>query len=544
MRDALIKIQSECRQWRDDAIEKGWLVDGAGAELDSALTGDPSQVFSAGERRPLVVAFFGGTGVGKSTLLNRLAGAKIANTGVIRPTSREVTVYAHESISLSQLPEKIPADKVRLTSHSHAVAERVVWIDTPDVDSVATEHREQVLAWLPYVDLVIYVVNPERYKDDVGWQMLREAGDQHAWLFVMNHWDRGQPEQLHDFKQVLSLAGFPEPRVFCTDCTEGDISDDFDTLQLAVEELSEHQSVQSLVAKAESAQVQRLVSTLCECVSRLGTEEALEKLLKELDAVFEKRQEQLDLDLAWQISNKSQLFQEQQLGWWQLLGGKSPPVPNLPSSELKMFVWDERASQQIKDTLADVAGLAGNLDLPVKPLRAQLYPVSERSTNVMEKVQGKAVSESIARPGKRLHRWLFNGVSAVASLAPVAALVWVGYRTLISFYSGNELDGQYVGSDFAINSLLLVVVAWLLPTILKEKVRPSVQASVARAMRQGLGAGVEELAAEARNGILLYKKERLNVVGDADHLVRSMPRAEIQDYLEHEVLRPTPSKTK
>jgi len=153
----LKQTQAELQQWRDTAIADGWLPEQAGSSIDSALSEDPSQLFSGMEQRPLVVAFFGGTGVGKSSLLN------------------EVTVYAHESLSLTQLPAQIPADKVQVSSHSDAASSHVVWIDTPDVDSVATEHRDQVLAWIPYIDLLIYVVSPERYKDDAGWQMLREA---------------------------------------------------------------------------------------------------------------------------------------------------------------------------------------------------------------------------------------------------------------------------------------------------------------------------------------------------------------------------------
>lgn len=54
--------------------------------------------------RPLIVAFMGGTGVGKSALLNRLAGKPIAKSGVARPTSKEITIFHHQNITLPQLP--------------------------------------------------------------------------------------------------------------------------------------------------------------------------------------------------------------------------------------------------------------------------------------------------------------------------------------------------------------------------------------------------------------------------------------------------------
>ena len=50
----------------------------------------------------------------------------------------------------------------------------VAWLDMPDIDSVEARNKSLVLSWLPYVDWLIYVVSPERYRDDVGWRLLEE----------------------------------------------------------------------------------------------------------------------------------------------------------------------------------------------------------------------------------------------------------------------------------------------------------------------------------------------------------------------------------
>lgn len=537
MSELLKQTQAELQLWRDEAIEHGWLPKHSGSDLDLALAGDPAQLFAGVVQRPLVVAFFGGTGVGKSSLLNRLAGAEVARTGVVRPTSREVTVYAHESLSLAQLPAQIPADKVQMSSHSDASSSHVVWIDTPDVDSVATEHRDQVLAWLPYVDLVIYVVSPERYKDDAGWRMLRAAGDQHAWMFVLNQWDRGEPEQLTDFKRVLGEAGFSEPQVYCTICSDNTATDDFALLRGAVEKLGEKNNVHALVAQAEASQAERLRASTDACIDALGSSDLMPKLAANFEKTFAARSEQIIEDMSWQINATAMRFQSEQGGWRQLVSGKNV-VPSLPEGGSGLVVWDARAGQQVRDALAELAVAAGQQQLPSLPLRTALLEVADDTEELLKQHQRDSLAEALARPGTRLHRWLFRLVAAVAAIAPIAALAWIAYRVVISFYGGNEEDGQYLGSDFAINSLLLLAVAWLLPALLREKTRPSLSAAVGRALKQGLGNGLAELTDKVMLCTQTFDNQRIALREEALSIVERLPALSSSQPAELSSLRP------
>ena len=90
----------------------------------------------------------------------------------------------------------------------------------PDIDSAHEANRKLALAWLPHVDLLVYVVSPERYRDDVGWRVLRERGHRHGWMFVMNRWDEGDLSQRADFERMLREAGFEDPVLVTTSCVD------------------------------------------------------------------------------------------------------------------------------------------------------------------------------------------------------------------------------------------------------------------------------------------------------------------------------------
>jgi predicted GTPase len=169
-------------------------------EHQKPLLPNSSLTTSAGTR-PLIVAFMGGTGVGKSSLLNRLAGKAIAKAGIVRPTSREVTLFHHRSVVMEHLPEQLPLSKINISQHEDEEKKNIVWIDMPDFDSTEQSNKQLVLQWLPYIDVLIYVVSPERYRDEKAWRLLLSEGARHAWLFVFNQWDRGRLEQYQDFNR-------------------------------------------------------------------------------------------------------------------------------------------------------------------------------------------------------------------------------------------------------------------------------------------------------------------------------------------------------
>jgi len=144
---------------------EGWIDE---TPFGRAETASPGDLFNTeASDRPLVVGLFGGTGVGKSSLLNRLAGDSIARTGVVRPTSMEITAYTYIDKVIASLPDKFPQQYFSEVRHQNVKFKDVMWIDMPDFDSEETQNREQVLQWLPHIDVLLYVVTPERYRRSI-----------------------------------------------------------------------------------------------------------------------------------------------------------------------------------------------------------------------------------------------------------------------------------------------------------------------------------------------------------------------------------------
>lgn len=164
----------------------------------------------------LVVALAGGTGSGKSSLFNVLAGEELVDVGGVRPTT---------SLPAAAVPRPAGSSLDGYLDHL-GIVERHVYeggaaclLDLPDTDSVEVDHRHRVDALLPLVDVVVWVTDPEKYRDarlhHSYLAPLAAYGEQQ--VFVLNQIDRlaaGQAGQvLDDLVQALETDGFENPMV-------------------------------------------------------------------------------------------------------------------------------------------------------------------------------------------------------------------------------------------------------------------------------------------------------------------------------------------
>ncbi len=124
-------------------------------------------------REHTVVALAGATGGGKSSLFNALAGQELSPVGVRRPTTSEAYACVwgapEEVTDLLEWLKVTPAHWFRQAQvvDGQSPLRGLVLLDLPDFDSVEREHAAEVTRLLGLVDLVVWVVDPQKYADQV-----------------------------------------------------------------------------------------------------------------------------------------------------------------------------------------------------------------------------------------------------------------------------------------------------------------------------------------------------------------------------------------
>lgn len=144
-----------------------------------------------------VVALAGGTGSGKSSLFNAIAGLEFAEVGVKRPTTSRVTacVWGGDGGPLLDWIGVGSSDRIEreseLDGDREAPLRGLVLLDLPDHDSVSPEHRAVVDRVIPLSDLIVWVVDPQKYADDAlhtGY-LRRLVGHEASMVVVLNQLD-------------------------------------------------------------------------------------------------------------------------------------------------------------------------------------------------------------------------------------------------------------------------------------------------------------------------------------------------------------------
>lgn len=508
------ELLAQARNWAENATAAGRLNKDQLQSLLAIDSRSPDTLFSnqqtAATGRPLIVAFMGGTGVGKSSLLNRLAGQAIARAGIERPTSREVTLYHHRSIAIGQLPSGLPLDSIKISQHDDIEKSNIVWIDMPDFDSIEQGNKRLVLEWLPHIDVLLYVVSPERYRDNKAWQLLLAEGAKHAWLFVMNQWDRGQVVQYEDFKRQLLKAGFENPLVFRTSCTEPD-GDEFADLLAQLLALSGRHSMVQLEQRSHELRGEQLKFALQALLAEVSKRD-YQQLSQVYEGLWQNTETSLLQGLAWPVQQLAQFWSAH------------------PGQKTEIKIWDDWAQSRLDDVLDELTLQASQLDIPCKPLKSGLHVIKTEAGKKLSRHTEMTGRQALLNPGNGLQRFLLRLTGISETLLPIAAMAAVGYQVFSGYYHSATENGAYLGVDFAVHSVLLIGLSWLIPFFLHKKIQPSLQKAALKGLQKGLrqallaiDAEIKAMLVEERNQNLALESQVKDLIEDCEPVSMQKP---------------------
>ncbi|GAB4083832.1 50S ribosome-binding GTPase [Myceligenerans cantabricum] len=199
--------------------------EGAGRIADETLDAARSVAARAHERGGLsaehtVVALAGATGSGKSSVLNAVAGADVAAPGVRRPTtSHALAAYWGDGAGPLLDWLDVPRRHEMSGDVPSGDGTGLVLLDLPDHDSVVVDHRLRAEALVERADLLVWVVDPQKYADAALHEgFLRPlAGRADVVVVVLNQVDRLKADEtramLADLKRLVAADGLDGARV-------------------------------------------------------------------------------------------------------------------------------------------------------------------------------------------------------------------------------------------------------------------------------------------------------------------------------------------
>ncbi|MEU0569708.1 ABC transporter [Nonomuraea sp. NPDC005983] len=174
---------------------------------------------------PLLAVVGGSTGAGKSTLVNSLVGADVAEPGVLRPTTLVPTLVVNPADHDWFMGQNVLPGLSRATGSavgalrvvtSGSLGAGLALLDAPDIDSVVTANRELAAQLLAAADLWLFVTTAARYADEVPWSFLRSARERSTALAVVL--DRVPDEAIEpvsrDLRRLLVENGLDGTRLF------------------------------------------------------------------------------------------------------------------------------------------------------------------------------------------------------------------------------------------------------------------------------------------------------------------------------------------
>lgn len=445
----------------------------------------------------LMVALIGGSGVGKSTLLNALAGDALAKTSEMRPCTSSPTVY-HPPGVLRAFPG--------WETVSGSALEHLVLIDTPDTDTIVLEHRERVREVLAECDLLLLCGSEEKYLDEATIALLRPLRRERAIVCIetkaegagriREHWEarlREQDLRIEGYFRVNALRAFE--RKLRGGAPAADEAE-FPALESFLRDALTRERIVRIKRSNAFGLLAKTAVSLRDCAAAAGPEfEALEERLDALDD---------GLALAASDEVERRLFTEPHL--WRyavahetavrargLVGGLYrvlSAVSSLPVHMRSMLPWGRRSAGRQAAAALTGGGLIGEAFAMDSPALEQEWeearaaaalafqqagfdplPPGAESVDFLDalsqgilQVLGGEAREAVQRAARRVSDWR---LALVMDALPAGLILYCTYLIVSTFIQGEIHDTGF----FVHAGMVFALLAGFLIALLSGAVR-------------------------------------------------------------------------
>ena len=205
--------------------------------VPAEVLADARRVVSHADRRltlsgsATVVALAGATGSGKSTMFNVLSGTDLATVGVRRPTTAHAMAASWGEDAAEDLLDWLEIPRRHALERDPAAAallDGLVLLDLPDHDSTEVQHRLEVDRLVQLVDMLVWVLDPQKYADAALHDRYLIPLAQHAdvMLIILNQADKLSPAEreqcLADLRRLLATEGLSRVEVLAVSALTGE----------------------------------------------------------------------------------------------------------------------------------------------------------------------------------------------------------------------------------------------------------------------------------------------------------------------------------
>ncbi|WP_433611901.1 GTPase [Dactylosporangium sp. CA-139114] len=482
-------------------------------------------------RAHTVVALAGATGSGKSSLFNAVSGFQLSRVGVRRPTTgvAHACVWGQAGAGplldwLGVPPNRRFTRESALDGDDQAALRGLVLLDLPDFDSVQERHRLEVDRLLRLVDLVVWVLDPQKYADRVVHQQYLAQFQRHrdVTVVVLNQADRlTRPDSerlIADLRRLLDNDGLGGVPVFATSAKG---QPGLDPLRVALERtVAARQAallrlngdvtdavaaLQPLVvsgAKVSSGvppqTVDRLAAALADAAGAPIVAAATERTYKHRAAA----------SLGWPLLRWARRMRPDPLKRLHLEPGavERPEATSLP---------DSTAAQKAAVTLAarEVAASAAE-GLP-EPWPTAITAASRSRVDDVPDALDVAVASADLGLARRPAWWrLVGALQWLGAAVAFTGLVWLAVRAVFALLGLPNVSGPTVGAAVPVATVLLgggLLFGLLLAVVVRPFTAIAARRARARAERRMRNA----IAGVARTHIVAPVEEVLRSYDDA-----------------------------